>query len=234
MEKILFVVPARGGSKGVPGKNLYSLAGQSLVYRAVRCALAARLGPVYISTDYPEIALEGQRAGAFFSGLRPAILADDRASTADVVRHLLETSGEQPEIIVIVQPTSPLRLAEDLSGAVKLLEGRPDADGVAAITSFQEPHPIKVSILNDEGFVMKYVKTGDYEHSRQYLSPVFRFTGGVYAVRHAVFARDGQLIPNRLLPWEMPPERAFNIDHPWDLVLLNALMERREVTVVDY
>ena len=130
--RALGVIPARGGSKGVPRKNLRELGGETLVARAVRGALAARtLDLVVVSTDDEAIAAEALRAGADVVR-RPAELATDESPTADALVHAVEALGVDPLWVVTLEPTSPLRRPETIDRCVELAEAR-DAGSVVAV-----------------------------------------------------------------------------------------------------
>ena len=137
------IIPARGGSKGIPNKNLVLLGGVPLIVHSIRAALAASsITRTVVSTDSAAIAAVASRAGAEVPFRRPAKLATDSATTADVVIHAIKTLEQNspvPDIIVVLQPTSPLRVAADIDGAVELLH----STGAPSIVSISEvDHPV--------------------------------------------------------------------------------------------
>lgn len=222
---IAVVIPARGGSKGVPRKNLLRLGRETLVAHAARCAQRAGVATVLLSTDDPEIAEEGRRAGARVPALRPAELASDSARTLDAVLHVLGAAGCEPHAVLLLQPTSPFRAAEDLRRAIGMLGERPDADAVVSVTRLDEPHPHKVKRI-EGGWLAPFLPGTASEAPRQQLPPAWRLNGAIYLVRTAAMRRERTLLPAATLPLELPPERSLNIDHPWDVVLAEALLER--------
>lgn len=223
------VVPARGGSKGIPRKNLARLGGHTLTALAVRCARRARIGRVLVSTDDPEIAAEARRAGGEVPALRPAELSGDAAATADAVLHVLDAAGANPEAVLVLQPTSPLRRAGDLEDAVALLGRHPDAPGVVSVTRLREPHPAKVMRI-EAGRLVPFVAE-PAEQPRQELSEAYRLNGVLYLVRTARLRAARRAILPGSLPLVLPEERSLNIDHPWDLLLAQALLERGAVAL---
>jgi CMP-N-acetylneuraminic acid synthetase len=223
--QIAAVIPARGGSKGVPRKNLLRLGPHTLVALAVRCAQRAGIETILLSTDDAEIAEEGRRAGAHVPALRPAELASDSARTIDAVLHVLAAARCQPDAVLLLQPTSPLRRAEDLRAAIALLETRTDADAVVSVARLEEPHPAKVKRI-ENGWLAPFLPGGSSETPRQELPRAWRLNGAIYLARYEAILRERSLLPRATLPLEMPAERSLNIDHPWDVVLLQALLER--------
>lgn len=121
--RVLALIPARGGSKGIPHKNIYMLNGKPLIYYTIKAALQSKIADdVIVSTDDLEIAEIAEKSGALTPFLRPAELADDDAKTIDVVLHALDYQnkrGVHYDILILLQPTSPLRNAEDIKGAFR-------------------------------------------------------------------------------------------------------------------
>jgi len=230
--RVLAVVPARGGSKGVPRKNLAEVGGRTLVALAVGCALRAGFGRVIASTDDPEIAAEAAAAGAEVPALRPAELAGDAARTADAVLHVLSVVGTAFDAVMVVQPTTPLRTAADLRAACALLDADPQADAVAGASRLDDPHPAKTFRVED-GRMLPFLPEFGGERPRQSLPPAYRLNGAVYLTRTPVVLGRRTLMTDRTRVHVMPPERSLNIDHPWDLVLLRALLAAGEVALED-
>jgi CMP-N-acetylneuraminic acid synthetase len=230
--QIAAVIPARGGSKGVPRKNLLRLGRHTLVALAVGCAQRAGIETILLSTDDAEIAEEGRRAGAWVPALRPAELASDAARTLDAVLHVLAAAPCAPDAVLLLQPTSPLRGAEDVRAAIELLEARADADAVVSVARLQEPHPAKVKRI-ENGWLTPFVPGSSSETPRQELPSAWRLNGAIYLVRHAAMLRERTLMPRATLPLVMPAERSLNVDHPWDVVLVQALLERGLVKLED-
>jgi len=223
--EIAAVIPARGGSKGVPRKNLLRLGAHTLVAHAVRCARRAGIERVLLSTDDPEIAEEGRRAGAEVPALRPAEISGDGARTLDAVLHVLAAAQVEPDAVLLLQPTSPFRSAGDLRRAIALLGERLDADAVVSVTRVDEPHPHKLKRI-EGGWLVPFVPGSASEAPRQELPPAWRLNGAIYLVRSAAMRGEQTLLPKATLPLELPPERALNIDHPWDVLLAETLLAR--------
>ena len=210
---VVAVVPARGGSKGVPGKNLKRIAGRSLVARAVDAALAAStIDRVLVSTDDPGIAAEARRAGAEVVD-RPAEIAGDTASSEAAVLHALETLDEQPEVVVFIQATSPFIDPSDLDSAVRrVLTAREDVV-FAAIETF--------------AFLWRQTADGaaGVNHDaavrprRQDREAHFQETGAFYVMRAEGFVRGGHRFFGRVGIHEVDAARAIEIDNVQELEL---------------
>lgn len=229
--KCLAVIPARGGSKGLPGKNLKEIGGKTLVARAVEAARATDLfAKIVLSTDDPEIAAEGRRAGADVPCLRPAELASDTANILDVVRQLLDTirSAGEPfyDVVALVEPTSPARtpgiVVETVMAACS--EG---AD--AALTVSEVPHRYhsrKQLERDASGFAVHVHQEGASIINRQQLSASFIRNGMCYAVRTSALATGHGMIGSRarLLLVAGP---VINIDDQSDLDLARQVLALR-------
>ena len=214
--RVLGLIPARGGSKGIPRKNIKLLGGKPLLQYTAEAALSAsKLSRVILSTDDPEIADVGRRCGLDLPFLRPAELASDETPTLPVVQHALrfvEAEGEQYDAVCLLQPTSPFRRPEDIDGCIELLEST-DADCV--ITVLQVPaeyNPHWAYFQNEDG--MLRLSTGENEPipRRQSLPPAFHREGSVYVTRRQVLLEDGNLYGKRVVGFRVDPANSVNID----------------------
>lgn len=227
----LAIIPARGGSKGIPGKNLKEIGGQTLVARAVETARSTGLfARIVVSTDDPAIAVEGQRAGADVPYLRPVELALDTANILDVVRHLLSairSAGEPSyDIVALLEPTSPART----SGIVIETVMAACSEGAdAALTVNEVPlryHPRKQLERDASGFAVHVHPEGASTINRQQLGPSFVRNGMCYAVRTSALAGGHGMIGSRarFILVEGP---VINIDDQADLDLAQQILDPR-------
>jgi CMP-N,N'-diacetyllegionaminic acid synthase len=226
--KILALIPARGGSKGIRRKNLRRVGSRSLVEHAVRFARThPRVDRVLVSTDDPEIRDVALSSGAEVPFLRPATLAEDTTPDRPVVRHaldhLLETEGYDPDLVVFLRPTAPLRAHADLDEALRVVcEQQPD--GVRSVTRVEGVHHPYWMFHLDGRPVVPGVSLEQYPR-RQSLPPAFRLNGVLDLLRPSVVRGDGPLYGERMALFEVPEERAHDIDTPADLALVRALAE---------
>lgn len=227
------VIPARGGSKGIPGKNLYRLGGDTLVERAIKLAArSAYVDRTVITTDDPEMLELARAHGAAPPWLRPAELATDNASSIDVVLHLIEALPIDSGHVLLLQPTSPLRTLADLDGLCRAFEESPDARAIVSLARHEGAHPEKMQKLQD-GYVQSYLGASSHR-PRQALREVYALNGAFYLTHRDTLLSERSFLPERTLPFLMPPERSINLDTPFDLEILEALLARGSVTLEEY
>ncbi|MCA9012780.1 MAG: acylneuraminate cytidylyltransferase family protein [Planctomycetaceae bacterium] len=226
--RVLGIVTARGGSKGIPRKNLALLAGKPLLqYTADAIASSRRLTRTVISTDSEEIAVAAQSMGIECPFMRPEELARDETPTIpvlqDVVRRL-EALGEAYDAVFTFQPTNPLRITSDIDGAIELLEAT-QADSVIGYSDVGERHPARMKLIDPTGCVIDPPFAEQFEgQRRQELPKLYLRDGSVYLTRRDVLMNDDSIKGKDCRAWLMPVERAINIDHEFDLFLAAQLL----------
>ena len=222
-EKVLAVVPARGGSTGVVDKNLRLVGGISLVARAVGCGVAsACVDLTVVSTDDRRIGAEAQRCGAHVLW-RPNSLATNEAPTDPVVVDAvgqLGALGLEFDVVVLLQPTSPLRLAEDVDEAVANLLSK-DVDTVISVCQLADYHPARM--YKQDGELLLPLSSEPQGRRRQDLPPVFHRNGAVYCTWVSGLLVRGSILGPRIGAFVMPRSRSVNIDEPIDLLIAEAL-----------
>jgi N-acylneuraminate cytidylyltransferase len=230
--RVLAVVPARGGSKGLPGKNLRLLAGVPLIEHAIRfAAQCPQIERTVVSTDSPEIAAAAEQAGAEVPFLRPHELAADDTPMWPVLRHALAAVEGDFDLLVLLDPTAPVREPDDLTRALAQLAASSEADGVVSVS---EPgfNPVWQCVVERNGFIHHLVEDGSRYTRRQDAPRVLVVNGLLYVWRTSfVEAELENWFHGRLLPLEVPPQRAITIDTPYDLDLLEALVTARLVSL---
>ena len=224
--KVLGVVTARGGSKGLPGKNLKPLAGKPLIAHTIAAAAASRaLDRIILSTDDEAIAEAGRTLGCEVPFLRPAVLAADDTPHLPVIQHavrwMADHAGYQPDAVMILQPTSPLRTAEDIRASIDLLE-RSGADSVLSASELPaHAHPLRALRVDDTGAATLFVTGEGVRHRinrRQDLPAAWVMNGAIYICRTRVlFADPPSLYGDRVVVHRMPATRGLSIDdaHDW-------------------
>lgn len=228
--RVLGIVTARSGSKGIPQKNIAPLLGKPLLAYTAQAALAAkRLDRTVLSTDDEEIAGVGRQWGLEVPFLRPPELARDDTPTVpvlqDVVRKL-EGQGEFYDAILTLQPTNPLRRPEDIDGAIDLLE-RTGADSVISFVDVGEKHPARMKWIDDQGKVQDPPFAEATEGlARQQLQKLYLREGSIYLTRRDVLMNQSSLKGSDCRAWIVSEERACNIDTPFDLFLAEQLLKR--------
>lgn len=230
---VLAVIPARGGSKGLPGKNLRPLGGVPLIVHTIRAAQhCPALTDFLVSTDDPAIAAAARTAGAPVPFLRPAELAQDDSSTWPAVRHAVDhweqRRDRRVDTVVLLQPTSPLRRPEDI---VACLEGMEKAGADACLSATHAtdaPTRHMVEFRSDStGFIRWYFPSAAALHRRQDCPDAYRENGAVYAVRRqALMSLESLADLQRVTLSEMPRSRSVDIDDEDDLALAEFWMHR--------
>lgn len=217
--RFLTVIPARGGSKRLPRKNVLPLLGRPMIAWTIDAALACgRLPEVAVSTDSPEVAEISRQAGAQVPFMRPAALSTDTATSMDVLRHAVESYqslGRGFEFLVLLQPTSPLRNAADINAALDLLESR-KADAVVSVCEM-EHSPLWANTLpadlSMEGFIREDVKN----RRSQDLPKHYRINGALYICRVKRMLDENTLfLSSNIFAHVMPKERSVDVDDAAD------------------
>jgi CMP-N-acetylneuraminic acid synthetase len=240
--RVLGIVTARGGSKGIPRKNIAPLLGRPLLAYTAQAALAARrLTRTVLSTDDEEIAEVGRAWGLDVPFLRPPELARDDTPTIpvlqDVVRKL-EASGEHYDAILTLQPTAPLRRPEDIDGAITLLE-QTGADAVISFVDVGEKHPARMKLLDADGRVINPPFAPPFAEKfegqrRQDLVKMYLREGSIYLTKRDVLMLQYSLQGQDCRAWLVPIERTCNIDTPFDLFLAEQILRNSVIAYAEH
>jgi N-acylneuraminate cytidylyltransferase/CMP-N,N'-diacetyllegionaminic acid synthase len=222
---IIGLIPARGGSKRLPGKNILDLCGRPLVAHTISEAGKSRyLDGIIVSTDDSAISAVAKRYGASVPFIRPARLASDRAKTADVALHALERLEESAracDIVAVLQPTSPLRRSSDIDAAIELLF-RKRASAVVSVTwaGGQSLWPA----VTRNGLIKKAPGAGAAGASRK---GYYRLNGALYVIYADALKKTSGFYPDKTYAYVMPKERSVDIDDITDFKLAEFLIKRR-------
>lgn len=228
--EILGVITARAGSKTIPRKNLRLLAGQPLITYTCEVARAAgRLTRTIISTDSREIADVCRATGVEAPFIRPVELAQDNTIGVVPLLHavewLMQHEDYSPDCVVLLQPTSPLREAQDIDGAVDLLL-RSKAAAVVGVTPV-EVHPYWMKQVDDQNRMINMTPVEKADDNRQNLPPVYAVNGAIYVIRRPALLSGRSLFPPDTRVWIMPPERALDVNTPWEMHLVDLVLKDR-------
>ena len=225
---IMGLITARGGSKGIPSKNLIPIQGQPLISYTIQAALESKvLERVIVTTDDAKIAEVSRQLGAETPFVRPANLSGDWDPTHPVVVHALqwmaENEGYFPDYMMLMQPTSPLRIAEDIRNAVALAKEK-DADGVISVYEPKQ-HPHWMFELEEDGRFVDFDPHSRELARRQSLTPQYMLNGSIYLIKRSVIMRQDNFYTNRTYALVMPRERSFDIDSLHDARVVEMTME---------
>ncbi len=241
MAEVLAIIPARGGSKGIPRKNIRPFAGYPLIAYSIAAGLQAKtVSRVIVSTDDQDIAAVAREYGADTPFLRPAELAQDQSLDLPVFRHALawlkEHEGYRPEVVVQLRPTSPIRPPACVDEAVRLLLAHPRADCVRGVVpAGQNPH--KMWRIPRAGGPMEPLLAvrgipEPYNAPRQVLPPVYWQTGHVDAIRSSTILRKDSMTGDRVYPLILDPRYTVDIDNLWDWARYEWLVEHGGLPMV--
>lgn len=235
-QKILAVITARGGSKRLPRKNIREFSGKPLIAWTIEAAnqCLSSLYSVLLSTDDEEIAEVGKLYGAEVPFLRPAELSIDTAGSLGAVQHATDfiekRDGVHLDWVLILQPTSPLRVAQDIRNAIELT-GHNVCDSVVSITKMPV-HPIFAKKIDGDGFLVAFSMEEPEGTRRQDIKPsAFVRNGAIYLVRRDVLMNQNSIFGKKILPYFMPQNRSIDIDTEIDFLFAELLINRSSIEV---
>jgi N-acylneuraminate cytidylyltransferase/CMP-N,N'-diacetyllegionaminic acid synthase len=229
--KVLFLIPARGGSKGLPGKNIRPLLGKPLIGWTIETALAAAKkinGRVVVSTDDKSIAETAHTFNAEVPFMRPGELALDTSSSMDVVLHALdffEGRGEKFDYVCMLEATSPQRTANDILSAFNLLVRIKGAESIVGVCKTESGNPAFLALKSEDHFIRAYSGDNFVFKRRQEIDEVFFFEGSMYISKVESLRKRKSFYHEKTLGFEMPKWKSFEIDDIVDFIIIEALMK---------
>lgn len=235
MMRVLAVIPARGGSKGVPRKNIRPICGKPLIAYTIEAALAARehLHRIVVSTDDDEIAGIAEVHGAEVPFRRPADLAGDRIPTLPALQHAVgwveADEGVKMDWILLLQPTEPFRTPEDILGALALIDET--CDSIISVSRVYAHHPILMKRI-EKGQLLPYcIEEREGTRRQDYDPPAYMRNGSIYLTRRDVVMERNSIWGEFIRPYVMPEDEYVSIDTELDIKLVEVMMrERLEAT----
>ena len=224
---IVGLVTARGGSKGLPRKNVLPLAGKPLIAWTIEAARnSGQLARVILSTDDAEIAQVAREWGAEVPFMRPPELARDQSDHLSVVEHALDwlaaNENRIPDYVLLLQPTSPMRTADDIVAAVALA-CQHNAKAVVSVTPIKH-HPYIAEQILADGTLAHFMPIAGVDIRRQALPPAYALNGAIYLNRPVSLRQDRAFVPPGTIAYVMPPERSIDIDSAWDLHVVDLIL----------
>lgn len=225
---ILALIPARAGSKRLPGKNIKLLAGKPLIAWSIEEAKKSKyIDRIVVSTDDQKIAEISRKHGAEIPFLRPEHLARDESKGIDVVLHVIEwmEKTNQPyDLIMLLQPTTPLRKLEDIEQAIKLLFSK-NAQAIISVCQAQH-HPYWANTLPKDGCMKDFIKNDVRDKNRQSLSKFYRLNGVIYLAYCNYIKAGKSFFGNKTYAYVMPAEKSVDIDTELDFKFAEFLLKR--------
>lgn len=230
--KMLAVIPARGGSKGVVRKNIRSICGKPLIAYTIETALAARhlLHRSIVSTDDQEIKAIACEYGAEVPFLRPPELAGDRVPTLPVLQHAVrfveKEEGVTLDWVLLLQPTAPLRIIEDIEASVELAHAN-NCDSVISVVQVFAEHPILMKRIENNRLLPYCIEEKEGTRRQDYQPPAYMRNGAIYLTRRDVIMVQNSIWGRVIRPYVMPIERSVSVDNELELKLVNIMIEQR-------
>lgn len=229
--KILGLITARGGSKGIPLKNIRIVGNKPLIFWTIQAAQQAKtLDRIILSTDDTEIAQVARDHHVEVPFMRPAALAGDASSHIDVIIHALswvaDNEDYHPDYVLTLQPTSPLRTAEDIDRAVELAM---QTDAASVVSVYEAPsHPYIVKKLTPERRLENFITPDMPYLRRQDFPEAYALNGALYLNRCKTLLVEKQLVTDETLAYIMSVERSLDVDTTWDLYLADLVLTNRQ------
>lgn len=234
-KKVLAIVPARGGSKGLPRKNMLDLCGKPLVAWPITTSKESKyIDEIIVSTDDEEIAKIAEKYGASVPFMRPAELASDTATTFSVLEHaigFLRNVGKNFDYIVLREPTSPLTEPSDIDNALETLDSKREiADSIVGVSKVEAAHPAFDVIIRKNGTI-KPLMYPDFSHAvrRQDITDIYFFEGSLYISDTTVLLEKRSFYHDRTLPYIVPRYKSLEIDEQIDFIYAESILKNLDI-----
>lgn len=227
--RIVAIVTARGGSKGLPGKNIKVLNGKPLIAWTLNQIKASKyIDEVFVSTDSKEIADVCEEWGVPVPQLRPAYLAEDNTSSMDVLEYTIQcmkNSGKEFDYFLLLEPTSPLRKRGDLDNIIKLAGDNPECDGIISVGEVHMEHPSVVKRITPVGTITPYLENISSIYQRQQFDKAFFPYGVGYMIKTDVLLKKHSIYTENILPYFIERWQNYEIDDIYDFVCIESIMK---------
>lgn len=228
-KRILGFIPARGGSKGLPRKNILPLYGKPLIVWTIEAAKMSNcLDALVVSTDDKEIADVAKEYGAQVPFMRPKEFAQDSSPTSDAIFHgldFLKSQGQEYDYIALLEPTSPLRKKDDIDRAIQTLIDNPSVDTLVSLGEVHMEHPRIVKKMSEQGLVIPYVDLPPI-YQRQQADLAYFPYGVIYISRVDVYRETKTFYTDKTLPHFIDRWQNYEIDDELDLHIIEFIMQK--------
>lgn len=230
-KKILAIIPARGGSKGLPGKNTRPLLDKPLIAWTIEQALSCKyLDTVMVNTDDKRIAVISNKYGAEVPYLRPGELATDDSKVIDTVIHTLDfydSNAMAYDYVCLLEPTSPLRKDGDIDNAIeKLVSLENQAESVISLGQIALEHPLYAKKVDEQGYVSPFFELKENAPTRQTLPTAYFPYGVVYLSKVSAVRKFRAVYPDRIVAYLIERWQNYEINDEWDFACVEAILKR--------
>lgn len=231
-KKIIAIIPARGGSKGLPGKNIKLLLGKPLIEWTIEQAKQSKyIDNIFVSTDCSDIAEISKKAGVDVPFLRPEELSTDTASSMDVVAHVIsvfEKNNKYFDYIILLEPTSPLRKKNDLDSAIELTLQNESVDGVVSLGEVHMEHPMVIKKVGENNRIYSYISDVKKITQRQQADKAYFPYGVIYMIKTSVFKEKHAFYTEKIIPFFIERWQNYEIDDIYDFLCIEAILKIKE------
>jgi len=235
-QKILAIIPARGGSKGLPQKNIRPMLEKPLIGWTIEQAKASKyIDEIHVSTDCQKIADTAEKFGIKVPELRPAKLAEDSTSSMEVVNYILEnydSKGLEFDILILLEPTSPLRKIDDIDNAIELLMQNHTAEGVISLGEIQIEHPMIAKKINKEGKIEPYIENAKKISQRQQADKAYFPYGVIYMIKTDIFKQKKVFYTENVIPYFIERWQNYEIDDICDFICVENILKAKNEDLI--
>jgi CMP-N-acetylneuraminic acid synthetase len=235
-KKILAIIPARGGSKGLPGKNIKSLLGKPLIGWTIEQAKASKyIDEIFVSTDSREIADVAENFGISVPFLRPKELASDTSPSSEFVLHTINyyrNKDSNFDYILLLEPTSPLRKKKDIDKAIELLKEGDNSIGVVSLGEVHTEHPNIVKYVSEDGKILPFVNNQTKVTHRQSLSKAYFPYGVVYLVKTEYFEKEMKFYEENTTPYFIERWQNYEVDDIFDFLCIESILNYKKEDII--
>ncbi len=230
--KVLAVIPARGGSKGVPRKNIRKVGGKPLIAYTIETAVALKslFHRIVVSTDDEEIARVAEQFGAEIPFIRPPELAGDKVKMIPVLQHTVRAIEEMDQVqmdwVMLLQPTAPFRSQEDIRAAMEIAESSKH-DSVISVVQVFAVHPVLMKKIENNSLLPYMVEEVEGTRRQDYNPPAYMRNGAIYLTRRNVLMNQSSIWGKSISPLVMPEERSVSVDSEMDMKLVELILQER-------
>lgn len=228
-KRILAIIPARGGSKGLPKKNIKPLCGKPLIAWTIEHAKECTyIDEIFVTTDSEKIANIAKEYGMDVPFLRPSELANDSSSSMDVVEHVIshfENRNIFFDYIVLLEPTSPLRKKKDLDTAIQVAIENETADGIISLGEVHMEHPMIVKKINEKGKITPYIDNVKKISQRQQADKAYFPYGVIYMIKTNIFKKERAFYTDNVLPYYIERWQNYEVDDIYDFIAIEAIFK---------
>jgi len=228
-KKFLAIIPARGGSKGLPNKNILSLDGKPVLSYTIESAKSSKyIDEIFLSTDSIDIAAVAKDFGCDIKELRPDHLARDDSKTSDLIDYTLDyyqKRNQEFDYIILLEPTSPLRKKADIDNAIEMLDE--NSDGVISVGKIGLEHPDIVKRI-EQGKIFSYIAKENTAHQRQMLSDAYFPYGVIYIIKTKIFKEKKTFYSDNVIPYFIERWQNYEIDDLCDFVCIESIIKAKK------